>query len=289
MLWRVKGVITAKNILPVTRLNFGRTILESSSGVYTLGRFECSGQVTVNGMPTSCEDLWQIGHTLSGLYSIMGTNHVKSVYCDFTKLPSETGNFSFKQQPTKEIIFSIQYISIHLFISKTQIYTRFLFTGFQKLIGYVDVKSLPVYFYVRLGPSFSAVNVPIPFNEEKLNIGGAMDLTSGIFTAPRTGTYFFSFSGMASFPTANDRHILYVRLHLNGNINGIIEADNISSGQMDVFNLQSTLHLNAGDTIWITIDTLGTGVQLYGYGKNHFTGWLLIEDIQAVSSISINN
>lgn len=152
------------------------------------------------------------------------------------------------------------------------------------------MKSLPVYFYVRINsPSFSAVNVPIPFNEEKLNIGGAMNLTSGIFTTPRTGTYFFSFSsGMASFPTANDRHILYVRLHLNGNINGIIEADNISSGQMDVFNLQSTLHLNEGDTIWITIETLGSQVQLYGYGKNHFTGWLLAEDIQqSLQTLSI--
>ncbi|EFX82526.1 hypothetical protein DAPPUDRAFT_27396, partial [Daphnia pulex] len=35
------SVITDKNVLPVTRLNFGRTQLETSSGVHTLGRFEC--------------------------------------------------------------------------------------------------------------------------------------------------------------------------------------------------------------------------------------------------------
>ena len=86
------GVITDKSVLPITRLNFGRTILENSSGVYALGRFECTGQVVINGMPSSCEDLWRIGHTLSGLYSVMGIAKVENIYCDFTKLPSDTGN-----------------------------------------------------------------------------------------------------------------------------------------------------------------------------------------------------
>ena len=85
------GVITDKNILPITRLNFGRTQLATSSGVHTLGRFECSGQVAVTGMPKSCEDLWKIGHHLNGLYSVMGSEMVESVYCDFTKLPSDAG------------------------------------------------------------------------------------------------------------------------------------------------------------------------------------------------------
>jgi hypothetical protein len=59
--------------------------------VHTLGRFQCSGQVAVTGMPKSCEDLWNIGHSLNGLYSIMGSKMVESVYCDFTKLPSDAG------------------------------------------------------------------------------------------------------------------------------------------------------------------------------------------------------
>ena len=83
------GVITDKNVLPVSRLNFGRTQLATSSGVHTLGRFVCSGSVAVNGFPTSCEDLWFIGHTLNGLYSVMEGELVKSVHCDFTKLPSD--------------------------------------------------------------------------------------------------------------------------------------------------------------------------------------------------------
>jgi hypothetical protein len=85
------GVITDKSILPITRLNFGRTPLESSFGVHTLGRFECTGQVVVYGMPSSCEELWHIGHTLNGLYSVMGSTKVESIFCDFTKLPSDAG------------------------------------------------------------------------------------------------------------------------------------------------------------------------------------------------------
>ena len=85
------GVITDKSFLPITRLNFGRTQLASLSGIHTLGRFECTGQVAVSGMPKSCVDLWRIGHSLSGLYSVMGTKQVESVYCDFTKLPTDSG------------------------------------------------------------------------------------------------------------------------------------------------------------------------------------------------------
>jgi hypothetical protein len=84
------GVITDKNVLPVTRLNFGRTLLETSSGIHTLGRFVCTG-TPVAGLPTSCEDLGRIGHSLNGFYSVMGTKMMESVFCDFNKLPDDAG------------------------------------------------------------------------------------------------------------------------------------------------------------------------------------------------------
>ena len=68
---------------------------QSSSGAHTLGRLECTGQAAVsssaNGLPTSCTDLWWIGHSLNGFYSVMGLKKVESVYCDFTKLPTDSG------------------------------------------------------------------------------------------------------------------------------------------------------------------------------------------------------
>jgi hypothetical protein len=36
-------------------------------------------------MPQSCDDLQQIGHRKSGLFSVMGNKTVDNVYCDFTK------------------------------------------------------------------------------------------------------------------------------------------------------------------------------------------------------------
>ena len=48
--------------------------------------------VAINGLPSSCGDLKIIGHIWSGIYSVMGSAMMKSVYCDFSKLPSDPGN-----------------------------------------------------------------------------------------------------------------------------------------------------------------------------------------------------
>ena len=48
--------------------------------------------VAINGLPSSCADLKVIGHTLNGFYSIAGSAMMESVYCDFSKLPSDPGN-----------------------------------------------------------------------------------------------------------------------------------------------------------------------------------------------------
>jgi hypothetical protein len=48
--------------------------------------------VAINGLPSSCDDLKIIGHTLNGFYSIAGSAMMESVYCDFSKLPSDPSN-----------------------------------------------------------------------------------------------------------------------------------------------------------------------------------------------------
>ncbi len=47
--------------------------------------------VAINGLPSSCVDLKMIGHTLSGIYSVMGSAKMESVFCDFIKLPDDAG------------------------------------------------------------------------------------------------------------------------------------------------------------------------------------------------------
>ncbi len=47
--------------------------------------------VAFPGIPSSCADLKMIGHTLNGIFSVMGSVKMESVYCDFTKLPDDAG------------------------------------------------------------------------------------------------------------------------------------------------------------------------------------------------------
>jgi hypothetical protein len=51
---------------------------------------------SIGKIPASCGDLQQIGHKKSGLYSVMGSNKIQTVYCDFTKSPSDSGTANSK-------------------------------------------------------------------------------------------------------------------------------------------------------------------------------------------------
>ncbi|EFX69058.1 C1qdc1 protein [Daphnia pulex] len=203
--------------------------------------------VAINGLPSSCGDLKMIGHSLNGFYSVMGSAMMESVYCDFTKLPDDA--------------------------------------GFQKLIGYVDVKSAPVHFYVQRNSQFSTTGTPLPFELERVNDGNAMDLASGKFTAPRPGIYFFSFTGLASFPASSSLLQLGVGLYLNGGriVTGWVEEANTVDTQDSPVTVQLTLNLIQGDQVWVQIERLSAGVKLLedSYHYTHFTGFMLEEEIVA--------
>lgn len=85
------------------RLNFGRTMENSSSGLYTLGPLECGGKLETKQLPSSCEDLWRIGHVFSGFYSVMGEKFVETVHCDFSRRPDQ------QSKQRKSISFAIFY------------------------------------------------------------------------------------------------------------------------------------------------------------------------------------
>ena len=154
---------------------------------------------------------------------------------------------------------------------------------YQKFIGSAGVKSAPTYFYVQKNNSFSSMDVPIPFEIEKLNIGGAVDLATGTFTAPRSGTYYLSFTGLAEFPASNEFAHLEIRFYLNGIRMGTGHTSKASATdyQFSQLTLQSTLNLREGDQIWLQITGMSDGVFLYDAPEihhTHFTGFLLEED-----------
>ena len=125
------------------------------------------------------------------------------------------------------------------------LFNNFLKKDFQKWIGFNDVKSTPVHFYVQRNSAFTGVT-PIPFDLARVNEGNAMNLTSGKFTAPRTGIYFFSFTGNADFPASSSKVYLGVQLYLNGGRIGLgyVEESNTVANQNSPLTLQSTLNLN---------------------------------------------
>ena len=166
-------------------------------------------------------------------------------------------------------------------------------TDKQKWIGYNDVKSASVHFYVQRNSDkrkkFNTTGTPIPFDLAVVNEGNAMNLTSGKFTAPRPGIYFFSFTGLAQFqifrfPVSSSYVRLGVSLHLNGGRIGTgYVAETNTPGQSSPLTLQSTLNLKSGDQIWVAIAWQSTGASLFDNFNHHthFTGFMLEEEIVA--------
>ena len=164
-------------------------------------------------------------------------------------------------------------------------FNSFILKGFEKWIGYADVKSAPVNFYVQRNSSFTTKSTPIPFELARVNDGNAMDLATGKFTAPRNGIYFFSFTGLAGFPASTSKVSLDVHLYLNGGRIGVsyVSEANTVNYQLSPLTLQSTLNLKKGDQLWLEIYAISTGVELFdnSYRHTHFTGFMLEEEIVA--------
>ena len=134
----------------------------------------------------------------------------------------------------------------------------------------MDIKSSPVYFYFqKTNIRHSVYNVPMPFEIMKLNVGNAMDMATGIFTAPKAGIYYFAYNGIKDW----DSGTTFLYLQLNGNNVGVAHATDVPGGLS--MSVHSTLKLQAGDKISLV---LSEGV-VHDFFKNYsnFVGWLLEE------------
>ena len=141
------------------------------------------------------------------------------------------------------------------------------------MIGFKDVKtSTGVHFEVARNTSFtgSALKV-IPWEIERLNIGGAMNLKTGVFIAPVNGRYQFSFNGRAASPGNN-----YVVIRVNG-LNGYAIGMAYQFAQNGILPLMTTANLKKGDTV----DAFLNSGLLFDNSDNftRFSGILLEEDL----------
>jgi len=147
--------------------------------------------------------------------------------------------------------------------------------GLQESIGSLDVKTKNVHFYVQRNGSFGTVNAVIPFELARLNKGGAMNLASGIFTAPVAGIYHFEFAGVKG----RNSDYLDVFLQVNGDNVGIAYTDDYSHTKSAlVISLTASLRLKINDRVNLFKRNFGV-LEDNSLHHTHFTGWLVDEEL----------
>lgn len=147
-------------------------------------------------------------------------------------------------------------------------------------MGSIEVNSLSegVYFNVKKTSSFAELKKVIPFELEVLNIGKAMDLNTGKFTAPVNGVYHFAFKGISHGKLLSHPSAVVVHLSLNGNYVARAYAST-SDIEKDKYAftlaLHSILKLKRGDVIQLV---LNEGAIYEDYSSNtQFIGSLFKE------------
>ncbi len=150
-------------------------------------------------------------------------------------------------------------------------------SGTETRIGYIDIKSAPVYFFVqKYVDQHTTLNTPMPFEIEIANIGRAIDIKTGVFVAPKPGIYYFAFSGIRH--NFAGETILF--LQLNGeNVACGHGAGAIKTGGLTMA-LHSTLQLRKDDKVSLV---LAVGSITSYYSSTSFVGWLVEEENVAIN------
>ena len=240
-----EGNITDMNALPILGFNYYGLTYESEKGSISYGPLQCSGMKDISP-GKSCYDLKLQGETLSGYYQVssninqgQGPMH-QTVYCDFTQSLQSTNLQQNVLPPIKYEVFYWNKAGEHVF-------------GPNRILNYHG-------YNFQYGSSTPLV-----------------DLSTGMFTAPKSGMYKFYLHGMTSW------YISYTRVEfkVNGNIiedmysNSMIHDGN-QSGHIPM-HFQVHVMLAKGDQVHINLGyggfwVHGSGIHIY---KIHFGGELL--------------
>ena len=144
-------------------------------------------------------------------------------------------------------------------------------SDYETVIGYNDIKTANgVYFYVQRSSPCNSTGLSIPYDIERLNIGGSMNLASGVFTAPASGRYYFSFASQSY--TFNSLSFVHLR------VNGVVIGESYTPTNYYNMPLSASVNLKKGDQVG-----LFSACQVYAdFSTNHYTqfsGMLLEEDL----------
>ena len=160
-------------------------------------------------------------------------------------------------------------------------------TDTHRIVNQEGIQTLPLQPMFSAGLSAAANNVTgngdiytIVFNATTVNKGGSYDTTTGIFTAPATGTYLFTgsaiFSGLAAGNTSASMFIVTTVTTFNnrlGAIGLIRDTDNRCSG-----DITRIVAMSEGDTCRINTQVSGTSKDvdiIASIGGTNFSGFLI--------------
>ena len=128
------------------------------------------------------------------------------------------------------------------------------------------MKTGGVYFTALRNTIYSTANSVIPYLTAQLNIGNAMNLTSGVFTAPVNGRYFFSFTAQGNVANTILR------------LNSVAVASSYGASASSNTPISATFNLKVGDRV----DTYLSQGSIGNYGSQpntQFSGFLLEQDL----------
>ena len=125
------------------------------------------------------------------------------------------------------------------------------------------------------GTGYTSTNTEIVFNVTNNNRGNHYSTSTGRFTAPVTGTYFFSIGAMNN-GTGGSATAWY-ELRVNGSFisNPHNPYTSVSDGGFRHVTSQYTLQLNGGDYVSVFTGTTTGGIYGGGNNHNHFVGYLI--------------
>jgi len=139
-------------------------------------------------------------------------------------------------------------------------------------LGRVNVKTgNGIYFTVMTQGNPSHQHGTIKFDVERLNIGKAMNMLTGIFTAPKSGIYHFSFTFIRALGTDFDSLAIYFHINQKAIGHSFTKIGGTSS------TMQVTVKLEKGDTVDLR---KSKGTLIVKEFAHHFTGYLIEEELE---------